>query len=154
MQWRSRFCLLKQSKLSRQTTILSMICLLWSRVQWRRHRRPRARRDRSASSTTSFHLFASYLDTDSNSEGKSRMTILRVSGKSEIKLLIKLCGHSGRDPPALLTESERIFSQTKLTISTQHNVVAPEIVCMPTLRRHWWGNDGMSHRRGVGGRTG
>lgn len=54
--------------------------------------------------------------------------------------------------PATSAELERVFSQTKLTITPQRNRLAPETIETLELLRHWWVNNVIAQEKGGGGR--
>ena len=47
---------------------------------------------------------------------------------------------------------ERVFSQTKLTITPLRNRLAPESIETLELLRHWWVNNVITQEKGGGGR--
>jgi hypothetical protein len=54
--------------------------------------------------------------------------------------------------PAMSTELERVFSQSKLTIVPTRNKLTEQSIQMLELLRHWWVNNLVSQERGGGGR--
>jgi hypothetical protein len=49
-------------------------------------------------------------------------------------------------------ELERVFSQTKLTVTPTRNRLSPDTIKVLELLRHWWVNNIITQERGGGGR--
>jgi hAT family C-terminal dimerisation region len=54
--------------------------------------------------------------------------------------------------PAMSAELERVFSQTKLTVTPTRNRLSPDTIEVLELLRHWWVNNIITQERGGGGR--